>query len=162
METVIRLCRQPALNLKKSPPCILDILPEIYGLLDTIFGVANNSEILQQNLFLQLFLANLYNKCKQTIRIFKEERGKIFEENSKSRRSLTMKALTFSHMQSELNAQFPLGQFVGEKFRITKKEAADFWYKSFANRYIFFNFICKSKIKYIENTLYVYKKIFEF
>uniref|UniRef100_A0A915D0H4 E3 ubiquitin-protein ligase CBL n=1 Tax=Ditylenchus dipsaci TaxID=166011 RepID=A0A915D0H4_9BILA len=135
METVIRLCRQAALNLKKSPPCILDILPEIYGLLDTILTA--DGDILQHNLFMQLFLANLTAKCKQTIRIFKDEKVKIFEENSKGRRSLTMKALIFSHMLSDLQSQFPSnGQFIGPKFRITKKEAAEFWSSAFGNKTI--------------------------
>lgn len=130
---MIRLCRQPALNLKKSPPCILDILPDIYNILDVIFGA--EPDILQHNTYLQLFIENLYLKCKQTARLFKEERAKIFEENSKARRSLTMKSLIFSHMLAELQSQFPNGgQFIGDKFRITKKEAADFWSNSFQNK----------------------------
>ncbi|KAI1725915.1 prokaryotic RING finger family 4 domain-containing protein [Ditylenchus destructor] len=133
IEGVLRFCRQPSLNLKKSPPCILDILPEMYTSLESIFLA--DGEILQTNMFLQLFISNLTAKCKQTIRIFKEEKTKVLEEGSKARRSLTMKALTFSHMLSELQSQFRTGgRFIGEEFRITKKEAAEFWSASFANR----------------------------
>lgn len=105
----------------------------MYTSLESIFLA--DGEILQTNMFLQLFISNLTAKCKQTIRIFKEEKTKVLEEGSKARRSLTMKALTFSHMLSELQSQFRTGgRFIGEEFRITKKEAAEFWSASFANR----------------------------
>lgn len=105
----------------------------MYSLLDIILNA--NPEILQNCLFIQLFMNNLNMKCKQTIKNFKECKGKI-EEASKWRRSLTMKSLIFSHMLSELQAQFPNdGNFVAEKFRITKKEAAEFWTNSFQDRF---------------------------
>jgi len=31
MESVLRLCRQPTISLKKSPPCILDIVSVVWG-----------------------------------------------------------------------------------------------------------------------------------
>lgn len=135
MNTVVQLCLRSGLNLKKSPPCITDIFSEMYNLLDLIF---KKPDILQNCLYIQLFINNLNMKCKQTIKIFKENKGKI-EENSKCMRSLTMKSLIFSHMLSELQALFSKdGNFIGEKFRITKREAADFWKNSFQNRFYFF------------------------
>uniref|UniRef100_A0A914D0M0 E3 ubiquitin-protein ligase CBL n=1 Tax=Acrobeloides nanus TaxID=290746 RepID=A0A914D0M0_9BILA len=134
IEVVVRFCQQPRLKLKNSPPFILDILPDTYRHLNIIFNA--DPTILQHNLYLQLFMSNLHHKCKQTAKIFKEERDKVFEESSNARRQLTMKSLIFSHMLSELKAEFPDGHFIGTKFRITKKEAADFWKKAFDDRTI--------------------------
>lgn len=129
MESVIRCCQQPRLNLKNSPPFILDLLPDIYNLLNTIF--TNDPNVLQTNLYLRLFISNLILKCKQTIKLFKSERDKIFEEGTSARRHLTMKSLIFSHMLSELKAEFPDGKFIGTRFRITKRQAEEFWMDAF-------------------------------
>ncbi|KAL3125425.1 hypothetical protein niasHT_009874 [Heterodera trifolii] len=134
METVIRLCQQPRLNLKNSPPFILDILPDIYNLLNTIF--ANEPNILQDNLYLRLFLSNLTLKCKQTVKLFKTYRDQIFDEGTSGRRHLTKNSLIFAHMLSELKSQFPEGKFVGNKFRITKRQAEEFWLNTFGDRTI--------------------------
>ena len=129
MESVIRLCQHPRLSLTNSPPFILDILPDIYNLLNTIF--TQEPAILHENLYLRLFLSNLTLKCKQTMRLFKSEKDKIFEESSSARRHLILKSLVFSHMLSELKAQFPDGKFIGSRFRITKRQAEEFWLNSF-------------------------------
>ncbi|CAK9303827.1 unnamed protein product [Gordionus sp. m RMFG-2023] len=50
--------------------------------------------------------------------------------------SLTKITLIFSHMMIELKAIFPKGHYIGNKFRITKSDAADFWKKSFGNKII--------------------------
>uniref|UniRef100_A0A183BMI8 E3 ubiquitin-protein ligase CBL n=1 Tax=Globodera pallida TaxID=36090 RepID=A0A183BMI8_GLOPA len=134
METVIRQCQQPRLNLKNSPPFILDILPDIYNLLNSI--LANEPAILQENLYLRLFISNLTLKCKQTIKLFKTYRDQIFEEGTSGRRHLIKNSLIFAHMLSELKAQFPERKFVGNKFRITKRQAEEFWLNSFGNRTI--------------------------
>ncbi|KAH7732177.1 E3 ubiquitin-protein ligase CBL-B [Aphelenchoides avenae] len=134
METVIRCCQQSKLNLKNSPPFILDILPDTYHHLNLIF--TNDSTVLQHNLYLQIFMTNMHSKCKQTIKLLKEEREKLMEEGSPARRSLSMKSLIFSHMLSELKAEFPEGRFIRDKFRITKKEAAEFWQASFGDKTI--------------------------
>jgi len=50
-----------------------------------------------------------------------------------------MKALVLSHMLFELQAEFPPSsghKFVGAAYRVTKKEAAEFWRTSFADRSI--------------------------
>uniref|UniRef100_A0A1I8BLQ3 E3 ubiquitin-protein ligase CBL n=1 Tax=Meloidogyne hapla TaxID=6305 RepID=A0A1I8BLQ3_MELHA len=129
METVIRLCQQPRMFLKNSPPFILDILPDIYNLLNII--LTNDSNILQNNLYLRLFISNLTNTCKRTVRLFQNQKEKIFDEGTTARRQLTMNSLIFSHMFSELKAEFPDGKFIGSRFRITKRQAEDFWNDSF-------------------------------
>lgn len=67
----------------------------------------------------------------QTMKLFKEDRERIYDERSGARRNLTKLSLIFSHMLAELKAEFPDGHFIGENFRITKKEADAFWRESF-------------------------------
>uniref|UniRef100_A0A915AV71 E3 ubiquitin-protein ligase CBL n=3 Tax=Parascaris TaxID=6254 RepID=A0A915AV71_PARUN len=132
MDHVVKQCQQPRLNLKNSPPFILDILPDTYHQLTQIF--VKDPNCLRENIYLQLFLENVQAKCKQTLKLFKEDRDRIFDERSSSRRNLTKLSLIFSHMLAELKAEFPDGHFVGENFRITKKEADAFWKKSFGSK----------------------------
>uniref|UniRef100_A0A914VF32 E3 ubiquitin-protein ligase CBL n=1 Tax=Plectus sambesii TaxID=2011161 RepID=A0A914VF32_9BILA len=137
MDQVVKQCQQPRLNLKNSPPFILDILPDTYQQLTTIYQKTETAHDLKDNVYLKIFLDNLQAKCKQTIKLFKEEREKIYDERSAARRNLTKLSLLFSHMLAELKAEFPDGHFIGDKFRITKKEAETFWKTAFNNRYLY-------------------------
>ena len=74
------------------------------------------------------------NKCKKTIKLFKDGKDKMFDEGSTYRRSLTKLSLVFSHMLAELKAVFPTGTFSGDTFRITKSDASDWWKKSFLDK----------------------------
>ncbi|VDN03237.1 unnamed protein product [Thelazia callipaeda] len=132
MDSVVKHCQQPRLNLKNSPPFILDILPDTYHQLSTI--ISKNPNILKDNTYLFLFLENVQLKCKQTLKLFKEDREKIYDERSGARRNLTKLSLIFSHMLAELKAEFPDGHFIGENFRITKKEADQFWREAFGSK----------------------------
>ncbi|KAK0402989.1 hypothetical protein QR680_016655 [Steinernema hermaphroditum] len=132
MDNVVKQCHQPKLNLKNSPPFILDILPDTYQQLTNILSSDPNA--LTENEYLQLFFTHIHAKCKMTIKLFKDEREKIFEEGSSARRNLIKLSLVFSHMLAELKALFPDGKYIGDKFRITKKEAAEFWKTSFGTR----------------------------
>ena len=49
-------------------------------------------------------MENLQKKCKQAIKLFKDGKEKMFDENSPHRRNLTKLSLVFSHMLSELKA----------------------------------------------------------
>ena len=93
-------------------------------------GALNNEE------YFKVFIENLMRKCKQAIKLFKEGKEKMFDENSHYRRNLTKLSLVFSHMLSELKALFPGGTFAGAQFRITKSDAADFWKNSFEDRLV--------------------------
>ena len=82
------------------------------------------------------------------IRLFKEDgrsnsssnqNGSIFDEKSTARRNLTKLSLVFSHMLAELKAEFPNGIFSGDRFRITKRDAENFWKASFQDRLVFEN-----------------------
>jgi E3 ubiquitin-protein ligase CBL len=64
-------------------------------------------EILNTNEYFKVFLENLQKKCKQAIKLFKEGKDKLFDENSHYRRNLTKLSLVFSHMLFELKAIFP-------------------------------------------------------
>lgn len=135
MDKVVKLCQQPKMNLKNSPPFILDILPDTYQRLRLIYSKNEDQmHLLHANEHFNVFINNLMRKCKQAIKLFKEGKEKMFDENSHYRRNLTKLSLVFSHMLSELKAIFPNGVFAGDQFRITKADAADFWKSNFGNR----------------------------
>ncbi|XP_037931360.1 E3 ubiquitin-protein ligase CBL-B-B [Teleopsis dalmanni] len=134
MDKVVKLCQQPKMNLKNSPPFILDILPDTYQRLRLIYSKNEDQmHILHSNEHFNVFINNLMRKCKQAIKLFKEGKEKMFDESSHYRRNLTKLSLVFSHMLSELKAIFPNGVFAGDQFRITKADAADFWRHNFGN-----------------------------
>lgn len=134
MDKVVKLCQQPKMNLKNSPPFILDILPDTYQRLRLIYSkYEDQMHVLHSNEHFNIFINNLMRKCKQAIKLFKEGKEKMFDENSHYRRNLTKLSLVFSHMLSELKAIFPHGLFAGDQFRITKSDAADFWKLNFGN-----------------------------
>lgn len=61
MELVTKQCQQPRLNLKNSPPFILDILPSISRLLTQIF--CQNPDAFNDDEYLKVFVKNLIKKC---------------------------------------------------------------------------------------------------
>ena len=131
----MKLCQHPKMNLKNSPPFILDILPDTYQHLRLVYSkYENEMSTLNDNEYFKIFMENLQKKCKQAIKLFKDGKEKMFDENSPYRRNLTKLSLVFSHMLSELKAIFPNGSFSGDNFRITKSDASDFWKASFADK----------------------------
>ncbi|XP_019879098.2 E3 ubiquitin-protein ligase CBL-B-like [Aethina tumida] len=134
MDKVVKLCQHQKMNLKNSPPFILDILPDTYQRLRLIYSkYEDNMSALHSIEHFNIFIINLMRKCKQAIKLFKEGKEKMFDENSHYRRNLTKLSLVFSHMLSELKALFPNGVFAGDQFRITKSDAAEFWKNNFGN-----------------------------
>jgi len=130
MDKVVKCCQQPEMNLNNSPPFILEILPETYQHLKLIH--TNRSYPTNDNEYSLVFLRNLQNRCKQTLKLFKEAREEMFDEESDYRHKLTRNTLVFNHILSELKAIFPHGHFIGDKYLITKKESAgEFWKNSF-------------------------------
>ncbi|XP_029556131.1 E3 ubiquitin-protein ligase CBL [Salmo trutta] len=135
MDKVVRLCQNPKVALKNSPPYILDLLPDTYQHLRTILSrYEGKMETLGENEYFRVVMENLTNKIKQTMSLFKEAKERMYEENSQPRRNLTKLSLIFSHMLAELKAIFPNGLFQGDNFRITKADAADFWRRSFGDK----------------------------
>ncbi|XP_011685337.1 PREDICTED: E3 ubiquitin-protein ligase CBL-B isoform X2 [Wasmannia auropunctata] len=134
MDKVVKLCQHQRMNLKNSPPFILDILPDTYQRLRLIYSkYEDRMQVLHNNEHYCVFINNLMRKCKQAIKLFKEGKEKMFDETSHYRRNLTKLSLVFSHMLSELKAIFPNGVFAGDQFRITKADAAEFWKERFGN-----------------------------
>lgn len=137
MDKVVRLCQNPKLALKNSPPYILDLLPDTYQHLRTILSrYEGKMETLGENEYFRVFVENLMKKTKQTISLFKDGKERMYEENSQPRRNLTKLSLIFSHMLAELKGILPSGVFQGDTFRITKADAAEFWRKAFGEKTI--------------------------
>ena len=135
MDKVVKLCQHPKMNLKNSPPFILDILPDTYQHLKLInVKYDDRLHVLNEIEYFRIFIDNLMNKSKKTLKLFKDGREKMFDEHSTPRRSLTKLSLVFSHMLAELRALFPGGLYAGDTFRITKSDAADWWKKSFPDK----------------------------
>ncbi|XP_021119905.1 E3 ubiquitin-protein ligase CBL-B isoform X3 [Heterocephalus glaber] len=139
MDKVVRLCQNPKLQLKNSPPYILDILPDTYQHLRLILSKYDDNQKLAQlseNEYFKIYIDSLMKKSKRAIRLFKEGKERMYEEQSQDRRKLTKLSLIFSHMLAEIKAIFPSGQFQGDNFRITKADAAEFWRKFFGDKTI--------------------------
>ncbi|BFZ13745.1 hypothetical protein BsWGS_16784 [Bradybaena similaris] len=137
MDKVVKLCQHPKMNLRNSPPFILDILPDTYQHLRSICSKHDDKlQTLNECEYFRTFIENLMNKCKNTAKLFRDGKDKMYDENSHYRRNLTKLSLVFSHMLAELKAIYPSGTFAGESFRITKGDAADWWKKSFGDKII--------------------------
>lgn len=133
MDKVVKLCSQPRLNLRNSPPFILDILPDTYQHIHQIVAKDDQQLLLAGNKYFYLFIENLIQKCKETVKLFRKHGDAMFKANSEGRRSLTKLSLVFSHMLAELKAEFPDGHWKGESFRITKSDAEAFWKVKFGS-----------------------------
>ncbi|KAK1169433.1 E3 ubiquitin-protein ligase CBL-B-like isoform X1 [Acipenser oxyrinchus oxyrinchus] len=137
MDKVVRLCQNPKLQLKNSPPYILDILPDTYQHLRLILCKYEENQRLTQlseNEYFKIYIDSLIKKSKRAIRLFKEGKERMYEEQSQDRRNLTKLSLIFSHMLAEIKAIFPAGHFQGDTFRITKADAAEFWKRFFGEK----------------------------
>jgi len=70
MDKVLKLCQHPRMNIKNSPPFILDILPDTFQQLKLV--VTNYEDRWQQlssNEYFVCFMDNLINKLKKCIRV---------------------------------------------------------------------------------------------
>uniref|UniRef100_A0ACB8EU59 Uncharacterized protein n=2 Tax=Sphaerodactylus townsendi TaxID=933632 RepID=A0ACB8EU59_9SAUR len=88
IDKVIRLCQNPKLQLKNSPPYILDILPGTYQHLQRILNKYDDNQKLAQlseNEYFKIYIDSLMKKSKQTIRLFKEGKKRMYEEQSQDR-----------------------------------------------------------------------------
>ena len=70
MDKVVKLCQHPRMNIKNSPPFILDILPDTFQQLKLV--VTNYEDRMSQlssNEYFVCFMDNLINKLKKCIRV---------------------------------------------------------------------------------------------
>ena len=84
----VRLCQNPRLQLKNSPPYILDILPDAYQHLRLILGKYEENQRLAQlsdNEYFKIYIDSLMKKSKRAIRLFKEGKERMYEEQSQDR-----------------------------------------------------------------------------
>jgi E3 ubiquitin-protein ligase CBL len=77
------------MNLKNSPPFLLDILPDTYQHLRLIYTKYEEKlSVLNSNEYFKIFIENLQKKCKQAVKLFKDGKENMFDESSHHRRNL--------------------------------------------------------------------------
>uniref|UniRef100_A0A0N5BL95 E3 ubiquitin-protein ligase CBL n=1 Tax=Strongyloides papillosus TaxID=174720 RepID=A0A0N5BL95_STREA len=133
MNTVLNYCQRPKLNLIKSPPNILEIIPNLHVHLNSI--IKNNPHVYSSNGYFRIFIRNLDSKCIKVIRLFKDNKDLICDKTSLARLKLTKHILTFSHMYYELIALSPEGNF-NFNYKMTKLDAEEFWKGNFNDKII--------------------------
>ncbi|XP_061803037.1 E3 ubiquitin-protein ligase CBL-C isoform X2 [Nerophis lumbriciformis] len=143
LEKLHKLCADPRLGLKSSPPFLLELVPETasqlrrvwepYRGIGAVMGRAAGGE---EGMYLRLHVRNLLDKTDRALLLFKEGREKVFDETSRCRRNLTKMSLLFSHMLWELKAIFPGERYHGDTYTVMQKEARRFWRITFGNKCI--------------------------
>uniref|UniRef100_A0AAQ4NRB3 E3 ubiquitin-protein ligase CBL n=2 Tax=Gasterosteus aculeatus aculeatus TaxID=481459 RepID=A0AAQ4NRB3_GASAC len=96
MDKVVRLCQNPRLQLKNSPPYILDILPDAYQHLRLTLGKYEENQRLSElseNEYFKVYIDSLMRKSKQAIRLFKEGKERMYEEQSQDRLHFLLKRM---------------------------------------------------------------------
>ncbi|XP_071239504.1 E3 ubiquitin-protein ligase CBL-C isoform X3 [Salvelinus alpinus] len=142
LEKLHRLCTNPRLGLRNSPPYLPEVVSETATLLTQVWepyrGPAAGVQAPRgdEGEYLRIHARHLLDKTNRAVLLFKEGRDKMFEEMSSYRRNLTKLSLLFSHMLWELRAMFPEGRFQGHTYRLTKTEAGEFWRRAFGNKCI--------------------------
>lgn len=136
-EKILKYCRSDKMNLINSPPYIIDILPDVCHVFNTIYFVYEDKLHILNNIeYFCIILKNTLEKFQETIDLFKEAGKKMYEENGKERQKLVKQTLTFSHMLAEIKSIFPKDLYEGQNFRIAKKDAEEFWKNNFDDRIV--------------------------
>ncbi|CAF3705405.1 unnamed protein product [Rotaria sp. Silwood1] len=137
MDRIVKYCQMPKMNLKNSPPYMLDILPDFYQILREIINYYDDRIHILNNIeYFHIFINNLIDLCTKTIECFKHAGHHIYNEQSNYRKNFIKFSLYYSHNLTELKSLFINGIYEGERFRLTKQEANDFWKKNFNDRTI--------------------------
>uniref|UniRef100_A0A3Q0QZI9 E3 ubiquitin-protein ligase CBL n=1 Tax=Amphilophus citrinellus TaxID=61819 RepID=A0A3Q0QZI9_AMPCI len=106
---VVRLCQNPKLALKNSPPYILDLLPDTYQHLRTILSrYEGKMETLGENEYFRVFVENLTKKTKQTISLFKEGKERMYEENSQPSTQASLTIVPWKVFRQSLHEFHPI------------------------------------------------------
>ncbi|XP_069041428.1 E3 ubiquitin-protein ligase CBL-C isoform X2 [Lepisosteus oculatus] len=135
LQRLQKLCENPRLGLRNSPPYLPELVPDTLGHLRLVWGSRGAAAAASDEAeYLGLLLRHLLDKADRAVLLFKDGREKMFDENSSHRRNLTKLSLIFSHMLSELRSLFPGGHFQGDTYRLTKSDAAEFWRRAFGSR----------------------------
>ncbi|KAL2084256.1 hypothetical protein ACEWY4_019774 [Coilia grayii] len=140
LDKLHRLCMDPRMALRNSPPYLPDLVTETAALLTDIWGPYRGPVVAvpraDEGEYLRVHIKHLLYKTDRAILLFREGRDKMYEEASSCRRNLTKISLLLSHMLCELRALFPGGKFEGDTYRLTKSEAGNFWRKAFGKKCI--------------------------
>ncbi|TSK34888.1 E3 ubiquitin-protein ligase CBL [Bagarius yarrelli] len=155
LQKLHKLCTDPRLCLKNSPPYLPELVRETVTLITEIWTPYRGSVSAvprgDEGEYLRIHVQHLLDKTDRAILLFKEGKEKMFEEKSNYRRNLTKLSLLFSHMLWELRAIFPAGQFQGDTFTLTKTEAREFWRKMFGQKCIVKWSIFKQHLKNVHH-----------
>lgn len=136
-DKLLKQCQSERMNLINSPPYIIDILPDICQVFNTIYVVYENKlHILNEIDYFCLLIKNCLDKFQQLLDLFKSAGKRMYDVESAERQQLTKYTLTFSHMLAEMKSLFPKDVYEGQNYRITKKDAGDFWKSNFQDRII--------------------------
>uniref|UniRef100_A0A8C4WG09 E3 ubiquitin-protein ligase CBL n=1 Tax=Gopherus evgoodei TaxID=1825980 RepID=A0A8C4WG09_9SAUR len=121
LEKLQRLVEQPGLGLRNSPPCLLQLLPQMRQHLLLIRGQPGASlSCLWEAGYFPVFINNLQRKGRVDLIL---PPAPI----SSPRRMLTKLSLIFSHMLGELRALIPNGQDQGHQYQPSQPPAKAFW-----------------------------------
>ncbi|XP_065116955.1 E3 ubiquitin-protein ligase CBL-C isoform X1 [Paramisgurnus dabryanus] len=140
LEKLHKLCTDPRLGLKNSPPYLPELVSETASHLTEVWAHYRGPMMAvprgDEGEYLRIHIKHLLDKAERAVLLFKNGREKMYEETSSYRRNLTKLSLLFSHMLTELRSLFPGGRFQGDNFRLTKTEAKDFWMNAFGHKCI--------------------------
>ena len=134
MNKIVKFLHNPRISLKQSPPYILDTLPDIYQRLQRIWEVYEYrlDELAKVEHF-QVFLMAMENRCVTLNNMIKTHKEELFNEDSETRRILNKISINLSYMFEDLKTFFPDGEYRNE-YKITKKEAEEWWNATFPNK----------------------------
>ncbi|XP_062848263.1 E3 ubiquitin-protein ligase CBL-C isoform X2 [Trichomycterus rosablanca] len=155
LDKLNRLCSDPQLRLKVSPPYLPELVLDTVKLLTDVWAPYRTSVPAvprwDEGEYLRIHVRHLLDKTEKAVLLFKEGKEKIFEEKSSYRRKLTKLSLLFSHMLWELRAMFPGARFQGDTYILTKTEARQFWRAIFGYRCIVQWSVFKQHLKRVHN-----------
>lgn len=135
MDRLIKSCQMPKMNLKTTSPYLPDILPDLHQILIQILSHYNEQIHLLNDIdYIRIFFDNLMDLCSKTSACFKQAGQLIYDEQSSYRKDLIRYSLYFSHNLTEVRTLIHEGMYIGERFRLTKDEAKDFWKNHFNER----------------------------
>lgn len=96
VRNIVVSCLQKGMNLKTSPPFIVQLANETKEYLFNIMIKTPN--ILEQNTYLQEFVTNFMSKCKEIEGIFKDFGKEMCNPTCEGRKRLIKKSLIFSYV----------------------------------------------------------------
>ena len=133
----MKSCQHSRMNLRNSPPYILDTIPDTFAYVHGIIQkYKENYTDLNELEYFRLFIESMIQKCRETMELFKSGKELMFDESSAYRHKLTTHSLVYSHMLKDLEALFPDFVYTAGNFQVTKSAAAVWWSSQFGSRVV--------------------------